>query len=513
MTTPRETELKLEFEASDLATLSGHPLLDPREAPEEARLTSVYFDTEDRRLRAAGYTLRVRSDGAGHVQTVKAALPGAGLFDRPEWEWAVAGAEPDLRPLAETPLGDVLGRKAVLRPLFSAAVERSVRAVAHGGARIEVALDRGRITALDGAADRVTPLNELELELKQGSAADLFGLARELGASVPLRLGVLSKAERGYRLIGDGLGRFSKAEPVALDPAMSAGEAFQAIAQACLRHLRLNEEALRDHRHAEALHQLRVALRRLRSAFSLFGDIVEDARVPALKAELKRLSEPFGHARNLDVFLATTLPAERERRPDEAGLLTLERHLEDERNAAYAAVMATLGGTEWRGVLIDLVAWLDAGPWRAADAPQAARRDAPARAFATEELERRRRKVKKRGRGLDHLEPHARHEVRIAAKKLRYGAEFFAGLYAKPKAAKRHKRFVRALADLQDALGDLNDIATAHTLTADLVRGAPGAAVFAAGLTAADVEQRTQKLLAEAAAAHTALIDVRPFWR
>ncbi|MFE1599981.1 CYTH and CHAD domain-containing protein [Methylobacterium sp. ID0610] len=511
MTAPRETELKLEFETSDLATLSGHPLLGA--AGEEARLTSVYFDTEDRRLSEAGFTLRVRSDGTRHVQTVKGAGTGAGLFDRPEWEWVIDGAEPDLGPLGETPVADLLGRKVSLKPLFSAAVERSVRAVERGGSQIEIALDRGRITAIDGAPDRIAPISEIEFELKGGTATDLFALARDLGTSVPLRLGVMTKAERGFALLSGRLDRSSKAEPVRLDPAMSAGEAFQAIAQSCLRHMRRNEEALLAHRHAEALHQLRVALRRLRSAFSLFGDLVDDARSPGLRADIKRLSEPFGLARNLDVFLASTLPAERERRPDEAGLLNLEKHLEGERMRAYEAVVTTLNSAEWRLLLIDLVAWLDAGPWLAPGAPRAARRDGPARAFATDELERRRRKVKKRGRNLGELDPHARHEVRIAAKKLRYGAEFFGSLYPKPKAVKRHKTFVGALSDLQDCLGDLNDIATAHTLTETLTRGAPDSTVFAAGLTAADTEERAAKLLSAAAKAHATLIDVRPFWR
>ncbi len=125
--------------------------------------------------------------------------------------------------------------------------------------------------------------------------------------------------------------------------------------------------------------------------------------------------------------------------------------------------------------------------------------------------------MKKRGRHLAALDPEARHRVRIAAKKLRYGAEFFAALYtgkdSGKKAVKRHKVFVEALADLQDHLGDLNDIATAHTLAAEFAKGAPEGAVFAAGLATADTEARAERLLAEADKAHRALIDVRPFWR
>ncbi|KMO17562.1 CYTH and CHAD domain-containing protein [Methylobacterium platani] len=512
MSEPRETELKLDVEASDLARLREHPLLAGTWT--ETELTSVYYDTPDGRLREAGYTLRVRRDGERHIQTVKARGPAAaGLFDRPEWESDVAGERPDPASFAGTPVAALLDGADDLAPLYTSTVTRSVRRLADtgpAGSRIEVALDRGRVWGPD---DRVSPISEIEFELTGGSPQALFDLARTLAADVPLRLGVLSKFERGDALVAGRLGRAVKAEPVSLTPDMTAAKAFQAVAYACLRQMRLNETVLLARRDVEALHQLRVSLRRLRSAFSLFGAVIEDRRVPGIKAELKRLIEPFGHARNLDVYLGKTLPRERERRPDEPGLLILERHLETERAAAHDAVRAVLESRAWRDFLLDLVAWIESGPWLGPDNAGAARRDGPARAFATEELERRRRQVKKRGRHLADLDPEARHRVRIAAKKLRYGAEFFAALYDGRKAAKRHKVFVEALADLQDHLGDLNDIATAHTLAAELARGAPEGAVFAAGMATADTEARSRHLLAAADTAHEALIDVRPFWR
>ncbi|MGX7707728.1 CYTH and CHAD domain-containing protein [Methylobacterium sp. Gmos1] len=512
MSEPRETELKLDVEASDIARLREHPLLAGDWT--ETELSSTYFDTPDGRLREAGYTLRVRQDGDRHIQTVKArGNGGVGLFDRPEWESDVAGPNPEPAAFAGTPVAKILDGGADLAPLYTSTVTRSVRCLGEtgpAGSRIEVALDRGRVWGPD---DRVSPVSEIEFELTGGTPSALFDLARSLGADVPLRLGVLSKFERGDALIGGRLGRAVKAEPVPLDPDMTAAQAFQAVALACLRQTRLNETVLLARRDVEALHQLRVSLRRLRSAFSLFGGVIEDRRMPAIKAEVKRLSESFGHARNLDVYLGKTLPRERERRPDENGLLILERHLETERAVAHEAVRAVLESREWRDCLLDLVAWIEAGPWLGPDNPHAARRDGPAKAFASEELERRRRQVKKRGRHLADLDPEARHQVRIAAKKLRYGAEFFAALYSGKKATKRHAAFVEALADLQDHLGDLNDIATAHTLAAELARGAPEGAVFAAGMATADTEARSQHLLAEAAKAHEALIDVRPFWR
>ncbi len=513
MSAPREVELKLECVGPDLSALARHPLL--QGTPEPQLIVSTYFDTADQDLRAAGLTLRVRRKGETFVQTVKSGEGGVGLFDRAEWEVAVAGETPDREAFADTPVRAVLeaAGKPALVPLFSTVVMRAEHPIEYGASRILATLDAGRV---ETPASGDTTLSELELELESGSAGDLFALAQALAETVPLRLGARSKSERGYALLDGRSLRPRKAEPVAIPEEARAADAFRLVALACLRQLRLNEEVFLAARPAEALHQMRVALRRLRSAFSLFKPILEgDPRAAALNEEIKRVTAPFGEARNLDVFLATTLPAEIERRPDEPSLAALRERLEAEHARAYAAVMATLDAPEWRALLIDLVAWIETGPWR--EAPGA---DEPAPDFAARVLERFRRRVKRRGRHLDRLDPEERHRVRIAAKKLRYGAEFFAGLYGSKKARKRHKVFGDALSDLQDHLGALNDLATAHTVMAGLAVPGDGAAgpvdgavAFAAGLTAADKEAEAGTLLEKAAEAHDDLVDVKPFWR
>jgi triphosphatase len=512
MSAPEEIELKLTAEASNLTALRKHPRVKGSSHRKDG-LESVYFDTPDGRLREAGYVLRVRKTKDGYVQTAKAA--GDGLLERLEWEHPVEDAEPDRHALEGTPLAEVLGRKKKFVPLFTVSVERRAYQVEQGSSRIEVALDEGRITLPGGKrASDATSIGEVELELKKGSVADLFALAHEIGADVPLRLGVRTKPERGFALIDGEADGVRKAEAVPLTEDMNAADAFRAIAHACLRHMRLNEDVILDRRDPGALHQTRVAIRRLRSAFSLFGAMVADDRTETMRAELKRLSAPLGRARNLDVFLSRTLPAERARHPDEGGLLNLEKHLESQRTEAYEAVRSTLSSDEWRRFVLDLVAWINAGSWLTNGGDrEARRRDKPAAAFAFKVLEKRRRQVKKRGRDLGSLGVEERHQVRIAAKKLRYGAEFFAGLYTGKKANKRHKAFLSALEDLQDALGDLNDIATGHEILDELASAEAGSALFAAGMTAADIEARTRKLVASAAEAHEALMDVRPFWR
>ncbi len=530
MDAPREIELKLECEEPDLALLAAHPLLKGKGRAKVSLLDTVYYDTAKGDLRDAGLSLRLRNDKGAIVQTLKAVAQSAGLFDRPEWEWSIAGSQPDPALLAETPAAAILAdaKDPQLEAQFRSVVKRTSRSLTFGASTISATLDSGRLETHKGNA----PLCELELELKSGSAADLFGLAISLSETVPLKLGALSKGERGNALVDETLLRPSKAQIPTLEEGISTGDAFVRLAQGCLRQLRLNEAVFLHDRNAEALHQMRVALRRLRSLFALFKPMLGgDEEGQRLRIDIKRVTEPFGAARNLDVYLNETLAAEIALRPDEPGLQALRERILVEQKQAQEAVHGVLVSQVWRRLLLDLVTWLEVGDWRsrgtaerdaiaqAAPVPEGiSYRDRPARDFAGKVLERLRRRVKKRGRHLAKLDPEARHDVRIEAKKLRYGAEFFAPLFPQKTARKRYKAFVSALSELQDHLGTLNDLTTAHRIatrlsTDDGAEAMPGPALFAAGLTSADAEARTDRLLLQADDVHDDLVDVKPFWR
>lgn len=512
MSDPKEVELKLICDAADQAVLHAWPRLAKARKRDRDQLESVYFDTPDGLLRKSGYVLRVRKTQKGYVQTVKA--EGDGLIERPEWEQGVAGAEPDRAALDATPLAGLLEGNPQLAALFSVSVERSTYLVKQGSSLIEVALDHGRVRKPEAARSADTTfISEIELELKDGAVSDLFALGSEIGALVPVRLGVKSKSERGFDLIGTrGDLQACKAEPISISDDMTAADAFRAISHGCLRQLRMNEDVLLDHRDADAVHQARVAIRRLRSAMSMFKDLVEDGRFAAITSQLKQLSEPFGRARNLDIFLSETLPAERSRNPDENQLLNLEKYLEEERSEAYAAVILRLRSDEWRQFFLELVAWINAGPWLSSGEEDGL--DQPASAFASGVLDKWLRRVRKRGRDLAALSPEERHRVRIAAKKLRYGSEFFASLYPEKKATKRRKAFLSALSDLQDSLGALNDMETGRDILDDLSHAeADEIRSIAACFTASGTQDKSKKLLKSAEKAHRALTECEPFWR
>jgi inorganic triphosphatase YgiF len=360
--------------------------------------------------------------------------------------------------------------------------------VRHDDALIELAIDRGEVVA----ADRIAPIVEIELELKEGTPASLFAFARCLDGMGPVRPGVLSKSERGYRLLDEKRTAF-KAEPVVLAETMTAAEAFQRIVHLCVRQFRLNEAMLSSGRHADALHQARVALRRLRSAFSIFQAIARGPEADRLKAALRDLAAELGEARNLDVLL------------DRADVGRLRDRISAARDQAYGHVEAALAASSTRALMLDLLEWTTASDWLD-DPDTRADRQRTVRAHAEAALDRFRRKVKKDGRDLAHASDETRHEVRKDAKKLRYAAEFFRSLFVRKRERRRYKRFVAALEELQDQLGALNDLATAPDI-----------------LKALDLDEVLDRhwhggsgkahLIEAADEAHEELVDSKRFWR
>ncbi|WP_188311948.1 CYTH and CHAD domain-containing protein [Salinarimonas soli] len=494
---PREVELKLETDEAGLAALRAHPAF---EGAAVKALHATYFDTPDRELRKAGISLRVRRSGDRRIQTVKAGgRAGAGLFDRDEWERDVTGDQPDLSGLDDGPVGDLLADVAGrIAPAFTVHVERTTAEVARGEAAAEVTLDEGVVEA----GGREEPVAEVEIELRHGTVADLFAIARRLSEAAPLRLGIRTKADRGYALLAGKPPKGVKSPAPHVTPGMSAGEGFQAIARGCLAHLLRNEPALRLARDPDAVHQMRVAMRRLRAAISLHKPILADERRDAVAAEVKWAASELGDARDLDVFIARTLQPALKANPDEEDLAGFLQRLEGERARAYERALAALRSPRFRAMLLDLAEWVEAGPWL--DGEDEAR-DGPVETFAAGLLGRRAKRLVKRGARLADMEPEPRHELRIAVKKLRYAVEFFTPAFEGRKAARRAKAYLGALERLQEHLGDLNDLAVGRARLA----GEPHASRLDPLLFGRVDESR---MLAEAVDAHDDLADARRFW-
>ncbi len=314
-----------------------------------------------------------------------------------------------------------------------------------------MAVDRGRIDT----GERATTLSEVELELKGRAEATLFGLAHELIKAVPAQLVLRSKAEHGYRLLENKVGSPATAVPILLLPGMAAREALRVVGFGCLKQVTDDATALAS-RNLEGVHQMRAGLRRLRAAMSVFKQLLQDLETDAVKAELKWLTGELGSARELDVLISDVLVPARKRKVRKEGLPALSGEFKAKRNAALARAKAAVDSGRFRRLLVDAVAWLETGDWtKPRDDLIKKRGDVSIEEFAAAEMQRRWKKIKKRGRKLATLDPRRRHMLRIQGKKMRYAAEFFAAVFA----GKRRKAFDAAMKRFQDCLGDLNDIA------------------------------------------------------
>lgn len=502
---PTEIELKFEIDPDALTRLKADPRL--AQTLEPARdLLSTYFDTDDRRLRDAGFTLRIRRDEERCLQTVKSAGDG-GLFSRGEWETEIKGEGIDMAAAMDTPLKPLLetGAREGLKPLFATRVRRQIGRVSKDGSDIEVSLDEGEIEG-DG---RRSALSEIELELKTGVPASLFALAQDLFGEAPLKLSFVSKAERGYALV-DGGGKPRKLKPAPpLKPGTKVGRAFQAVCRLCLVQLSANERTLRGTQAPEAIHQSRVALRRLRSAMSIFKGTTADAGHALVKAELEWLAGELDDARNLDVFARETFLPLAEATPAESGMAAFGELILEAKSGAYERAIRAAESDRCRLLLLDTARWIEAGEWAVSEEPLfRERREMAVGKLARAALNARLKAVSKRGEALEGSDPIARHKLRIRVKKLRYAAEFFSALYPK----KAQGKFIETLRGLQDALGGLNDIVVGHAIAAELTRQAPPPAVFAAGVVSGRQAAREKALLKDAKKAYARLMEAERYW-
>jgi inorganic triphosphatase YgiF len=510
----KELEVKLELPPASIAELKKSTLLRTlKAAPKHLTEVSVYFDTDKHKLRRRGVMLRVRRVGSHYTQTIKAS-GNLAPFERGEWETEIAGEEPDLSLAKGTALEPLMTKKLrrQLRPLFETRVRRTTYPLVDDDA-IVLTVDQGTIDTGTGTL----PLCEIELELKRGTVAKLFEIARELTASLPARLAMKSKSERGYDIIDGEQAVPVKADAIDLPADASARDAFKMIGVACLKQIVDNEPALMKG-DPEGVHQMRVGLRRLRAAMSLFRILLHDPQTAAIKAQLKWLAGELSPARELEVLVNSVVAPMRKRRRRWRGMPSLSREIAERRDAALKRAQDAVDSARFCVLTLDVAAWLEAGQWTTPqDDPVRDQGDLRIGDFATEQLARRWPKVRKKGRALAQLDARSRHKFRIQTKKLRYATEFFSRLYRSKRAVKRRKQFLPALERLQDGLGDLNDIAVDEERISamgirDRGRSSPSR-VFAAGLLTGREDARIESAMTAAMKAYADLAEAKPFWR
>ena len=517
---PREVELKLWVAPEDIIALRNHPhFADSLHHPTHETLDSTYFDSPDLFLRDHGFNLRVRHIGDKRVQTIKSTDHGVGVFERSEWEQTIAGDQPDLSGVKDTGLGRILidEVRETLKPVFETRFERTAYHLNGNGADIVMAIDEGQILATGSSH----PVSEIELELRHGSYADLFKIARDILNIVPAHLAFKSKSERGYELIANTAVAAETASDPELSAGMSAGHAFTLIGRACLRHLVANVPAMIG-RDCNAVHQMRVALRRLRAAISLFSAVVADDRTEAIKTELRWFAKELGPARDLDTLLFEVIGPMRKQHAKEPGLASISNMFTRKRLKSYRQAQQAVQSTRFRTLVLDTSEWVEAGPWSTMeDASRRARREMPIEIYAAEQLSHRCKRIRRRGTRINHQDPQQLHRLRIQVKKARYATEFFSGVYHGKKSAKQCKKIRSSLMQLQNCLGKVNDIVTHKALFTDIIESqARGLTkeqsrqrAFAAGLIIGHQQAQVEKLLDRARKAHSRFARAKAFWK
>src|SRR5471030_3186884 len=454
-----EIELKLALDPAANATLRQHPLLAKHAdgGARDAQLLARYFDTSDFYLRQHGAGLRVRKVDGEWIQTMKAGGGvQAGLHARNEWEGPVARAWPNLNKLRKiidgdgdggadwSSLLDAPGLAERLQAQFAVRVERTTWDLHVDGAAIEMVLDVGAVEH-NSASD---PINEIELELKSGQPETLYRFALQLLEDLPLRLDA------------DG----------------TLADAMLAIFHNCLQHIQRNEAGVIHSDNAESVHQMRVGVRRLRSALKLF-----DASAPCppeLVQDIEWLGGELGGARDWDVLSTSTLQRASQALAASKQVMALQTLMLERVRAQRRLAVAAITSARYTRLLLSLAAWL---------IETAAGSDAlqqPVRGYARATVKRKHQKLLQRGARIAdanaELDAGALHRTRIAGKQARYALEFFQSLYR----SKRVRPYLAALSNLQDELGRHNDLVVADRLLEELEQEQPaqaGAIAFVRG--------------------------------
>ncbi len=546
-----EQELKLHIPHSARAGVEREL---KRGAVTRVRLRALYFDTPSRELVHARVALRLRQEGRQWVQTLK--MPGEHVLSRIEINHNRPGPVLDLSVYVGTVAQAAIS--SITEPLgvcYETDVVRLLRKVRNRHGSVEIALDTGCLRA--GKLE--LPISEIEFELLSGKLAAVFELGRKWQRAHGLILDARSKSERGDQLAilaqkytametapedmqaaarTTAIAQFwapRGASSIKLNAEMTAQQALASVTLECIEQITRNAAVLAEvdtagiykAGTAEHIHQLRVGIRRLRSAWSFFNGLTP---LPALelRESIKKHFALLGGTRDDDVLNDTILPVLRA-----AGQPALVIAQEEVAFAWQDPVAKSVDFQAWllamlEGVLvpvavdtadaeppvesnnqasIDSVDETSSGPIDAHIIPMQPTK--PPRVLTLKQalvgkLRKWHRRVLRDGLKFNELDIESRHELRKQAKKLRYALQFSESLLPPAKL----KTYRKQLSAVQDILGEMNDLAVARERFVAL-RDTQPSAWFACGW----ITSRLDALILEATAAFKQLEKTEKFWR
>lgn len=475
----QEIEVKFRTDALGLKRVMDAPVFGSATIMKSQSLRSVYFDTPDGDVRKNGCVLRLRKNGRalGSLCLKWTDQTSEGPFTRGEIEVPCREQMPNLSlfdAATQSRLDEILGGRP-LEPQFETQIKRRIVLLQSGNSLIEVALDEGVIVA---GAERL-PVAEVELELKSGSETDLYDLAMKLVEETALSLDFVSKSEKGYRCANREAAGAVKAVALDLKSSATLDDAVAAVLSNTLAQFVANWAALRESDSPESVHQMRVALRRMRSGLAMFRKVLPSAEIDELRGEAKRIASALGAARECDVFQENAESGPLASLERTEGVTELLSAIEARRVEAYRNARSLIEASATSLFVLKVQGFLARRAWRGSlPSADLASLTAPARQFAKEALDRLRARALKRGRKLMKISDSDRHELRIALKNLRYCAEFFGTLFDRRR---QQRDFLGGVAALQDLLGTHNDVVSTSKLLDQLPTAKDPAATRVSG--------------------------------
>ncbi len=468
-----EVEIKLLFHPKDLSRLKNIPSIRKLTSgrPRTRRLVSTYYDTPGHKLRKQFITLRVRKESTRYIQCVKSRGDNiGGVLVREERENQLKSASPDVSSIPDKRLRQIVSRAGAgkLEATFKTDFKRTTRNIKFDdGTRASLDIDIGEIVT----AKAREPICELEIELISGQTQRLLEMALDIHSHVPLRLSVNSKSRRGFVLLTGEKPAWRKDTRIDLSHDSTVEKAMMHTVQNCLNHLLYNEECTLKSEHPEGVHQMRVALRRLRSALVVFRPVIPTDQHRWIADEVKWLTSQTAATRDWDVFEDEIMGPVLEHSPNDKAFSVIQRRLTKERKSNRLATRRAIRSERYTRLLLRISAWMAERAWRDnKDKAAMGLLRGPLRDLSDSLLEKRHKKVRKQGRNFWRMSIEERHQLRIDVKKLRYATDFFSSMYPQKKV----KPFTAKLAKLQDALGYLNDVSVAESLVQRLYAGCRG---------------------------------------
>lgn len=466
-----EIELKLSVDEATLEQLAKAKPPKGFAVSEQSvkQLRSVYYDTPEHTLKNERIALRTRYNGTNWLQTIKqGGGMQSGLSKRIELEFPIDGIEPDFDAIPDEDIRHKL--VSLLEDknwgiLFETAISRRLAYYTDkAGAKIEVAFDSG--TAKTKSDEH--PIHEVELELMEGAVESLYKLAAALMKDRPILFSNTNKAGIGYRLASGKPPELHAealhASPIELTLEDNAGSAFQKILGECLNQIVANRSCVLQQDTSKGPHQLRVGLRRLRSAINIYkGALSKNGVIAQLDTSATQLANTAGSQRDIDVLVEDIITPVIPLLPETHSVTPLLEAIELAHAEAQAELRRELINPNLNGFLLQLGELAQSPSWKENLGLSKSKKLAlPVKTFAQNALTKRWTICEKQAENLQGLTIEQRHELRKALKKMRYTVEFFRSLY-EPEDL---RIFLKCLKRLQNTFGYLNDVAMADRLVA-----------------------------------------------